>query len=564
VKDSPLILPGTFHDHSTLLNADAVTAKLFTASLLSRCKGITNRDRCTIISRVRPFDIHSTSEARHSVMNAIAAVGIGTVAAAGFTETALHDASCDAEAWLGRGVYPLSLDDRAAAVRAYDIPKILFARGDRSILARPTAAILISRQGRKITPEDRWLTCTKHLLRIAIDHDYTVVSSFGNIPYAVVSTLTLGHPLIVVCQGVLPFMRTPELCKQFLVTHKDMFDAERTLFVSSFSPGLLPPPATRLGKRDRLVAALGSILLVAEVSVGGNMEAILDIAVPLGHPTMGCSALDLASSRSSRLTERQSKNAVLDEKPRTEKVPSLHLSAPGAKSAPRFDSEPVELGWDDSAEVSSSGSVDDEERSGKPRFLIHYTRSCPGPWSGQTLGEYCRSLIDASPDASHTALDTLRRILKERLIRGSNKLTRGISPVVSFTECLSEELQQLIRWRRGLVRWSFEPYGIAIRTERLVQIGAKRVLYGDEDLFHRLPAPDKHLFQSIKPGGNDWSVEKEWRLLGDLDLVTVPREDVVAIVPDSGEAAMIRREFGLHVVLAAIAPHNGSAGAILT
>ncbi len=523
------------------MNQDnTLPATLFTASLLSRWKDLSHLDRALITSRVRPFDVHSPDEAKIAVTEALAAVGIGPLSAAYFREGVLREAALEAEAWVSRGIYSVRQDDLVApGARAHDVPRVLFAKGDRSILEQPSAAVLISRQGRKITPKDRWLVRTKQLVRFAIDNHYALVSSYGSIPYGVVSRLALGAPVILVCRDVLPFMGASQTCERFLSTHRDLFDDERTLFVSSFSPGPLPLLAFRQGERDRLVAALSSLLLVADVRPGGNMAAILDGAATTRTPVIEFSSLGFDVSSHAKPTVPSGSGATPDQKFSPEE--GLLDSSPTecemvsgipipARAAPRHDRGPV------------SPLV--------PSFLIHYTRSCPGPWAGQTLGDYCRSLIDGSPDACHTALDTLKRILKERLIRGSNKLTRGPSPMVSFTERHSQELEQLIRWRRALVRWSFEPYGIAIRTERLVGIGAKQVRYGDEEVFRRLPDHHKYLFQLIKPEGKDWSVEKEWRLLGDLNLVDVPGEDVVVIVSDRKEAAMIQSEFGLQVDLA--------------
>ncbi|MBM3302703.1 MAG: hypothetical protein FJY85_22475 [Deltaproteobacteria bacterium] len=183
-------------------------------------------------------------------------------------------------------------------------------------------------------------------------------------------------------------------------------------------------------------------------------------------------------------------------------------------------------------------------------FLVHYTRSCPGPWPGQTIAEYCRSLVDGCENSAHTAFHTLHRILTERLIRGSNRLTRGPERVVSFTECLPGELNRLIKWHRGLIRWSFEPYGIAIRRKLLWILGASQVVYGDEELYLRLPQDDKYRFQLLKSGGSDWSREKEWRLIGDLNLKDVAKENFIVLVSEPHEAVIIEEAFDCPVALA--------------
>jgi hypothetical protein len=186
----------------------------------------------------------------------------------------------------------------------------------------------------------------------------------------------------------------------------------------------------------------------------------------------------------------------------------------------------------------------------KGTYLIHYTRSCPGPWPGQSYGDYCQSLIDGREEADHSGFHTLRRILEEGVIRGSARLTRGKRAVVSLTECLPGELIRLIKWRKGLIRWSFEPYGIAIAKDILVGLGARPVIYGDETTFRNLSDGDKFLFQPRSSGGKDWSVEQEWRIQGDVYLKNLLFQDLAVIVDTLDEAWPIQDQFGCDVTLA--------------
>ena len=126
-------------------------------------------------------------------------------------------------------------------------------------------------------------------------------------------------------------------------------------------------------------------------------------------------------------------------------------------------------------------------------------------------------------------------------------MIRGSTPAVSFTERPPHELEDIVRWHRGLIRWSFEPYGIAVLKDTLLTLGVKQVIYGEEHVFRELPKAETFRFQLVKPDGNDWAEEKEWRLSGDLDLLRIPREHVVAIVPTREEAATLQRRFDCRI-----------------
>jgi hypothetical protein len=111
-----------------------------------------------------------------------------------------------------------------------------------------------------------------------------------------------------------------------------------------------------------------------------------------------------------------------------------------------------------------------------------------------------------------------------------------------------------------LIRWSFEPYGIAVLKKPLLDLGAKPVIYGDEKMFEDLSDDRKHLFQIRKRTGSDWSLEREWRLPGDFSLQRVPRDAITIIVASLTEAKVVHHQFGFEVTLAGIQRKVGSAG----
>lgn len=413
-----------------------------------------------------------------------------------------------------------------------DFPAVLFTRGDTSLLERTRAAIVCSRKPRGVTSQDGWIASIKCMVDYAVTQGFPVVSSIGALPYSLTCRAARGSPLIVICDDILPFMLAGAKCAEFLERTAGLFDPERTLFLSPFAPGKTPLRPYRMTLRDRLIAALASVILAADVRPGGNMHEILEDAARRNVGIYGlvrnCTAVArIGPVRPSEvihaavpLCSRQTTKRLI-KSDTVREVDRVGRIAAGAI--------PVQHGPDTSLEAACLGRG----------FLIHYTRRCPGPWPGQSPGEYCQTLIDGRTDSGHSAFDTLNRILVERVIRGGMRLTRGQQRVVSFTECLPQELESVVSWRKGLIRWSFEPYGIAVRKSILMDRGARRVIYGGEEIFRKLPDPDKPFFQLIKQKGHEWSVEKEWRVAGDLDLLDVPRSHVVVIVPTREEAIAI-------------------------
>jgi hypothetical protein len=126
--------------------------------------------------------------------------------------------------------------------------------------------------------------------------------------------------------------------------------------------------------------------------------------------------------------------------------------------------------------------------------------------------------------------------------------------VVSFTECRPDELESLIKWRPGLIRWSFEAYGIAVQKEAFLNPTPVPVIYGGEEIFRDLPVERKYLFQLVKPGAKDWSAEREWRFPGDLRLAEIGWDRITVIVTDLEEARMVQDRFGYRVTLSGILP----------
>ena len=93
------------------------------------------------------------------------------------------------------------------------------------------------------------------------------------------------------------------------------------------------------------------------------------------------------------------------------------------------------------------------------------------------------------------------------------------------------------KWNRALVRWTVEPYGIAVRRDILRSLGAKPAIYGTEQVYSRLVESERHRFQ-LSPSAS-WRHEREWRLLGDLALGTMQQDEGFVFVQTHEEKARL-------------------------
>ena len=176
-------------------------------------------------------------------------------------------------------------------------------------------------------------------------------------------------------------------------------------------------------------------------------------------------------------------------------------------------------------------------------WLVHWTRSSPGPWPGETAPEFFRDLLARPAVYVRSARETLVRILAKRVIRASSWKIPGQTPVVSLTENTPETAVTLMRWRKRFVRYTYEPYGVAIRREALARVGAKKVVYAV-----RAGDPGADAWKTQSPGVvSDWTREREWRHPGDVSLDALDPGDWFAIVPGQSDAAYLESALGADV-----------------
>lgn len=184
-------------------------------------------------------------------------------------------------------------------------------------------------------------------------------------------------------------------------------------------------------------------------------------------------------------------------------------------------------------------------------WLVHCTRSCSGPWPGQSLRQHQDELLlGGDPCRStdpRTALHSLIRILRMRRLVASALTSARSLPVVCFSAVPLATLLGRRQYRSHLHRWDYEPCGIAIRKSAAIAAGFEPVIYGTRSERDRLSSEMRYRFQS-RGETFDWTLEREWRNFGDVDLDQFDREDVRVFVRSASDASLLPRRFAVSVV----------------
>lgn len=178
------------------------------------------------------------------------------------------------------------------------------------------------------------------------------------------------------------------------------------------------------------------------------------------------------------------------------------------------------------------------------RFLIHWTRQSTGPWPEQTYHEFLDELLFNSSNRGEGGFSTLKRILAQQRIRGTNTLTKGKQRMTCLTAVPLSTYASRRIFRTHLSRWDFEHYGIGFDYELLKKMGARPVNYGTESDRNRLSVLDRLFFQlqTSTRSRINWREEREWRLRGDLDFKNVPHQMAFVFVKTSSQRAALENQ----------------------
>ncbi|OQB19064.1 MAG: hypothetical protein BWY17_00224 [Deltaproteobacteria bacterium ADurb.Bin207] len=164
--------------------------------------------------------------------------------------------------------------------------------------------------------------------------------------------------------------------------------------------------------------------------------------------------------------------------------------------------------------------------------LVHLTRACSGPWPGESHESYYHDVVASTQTYARSGLATLIRIIREGRIRGSLFRARANRARVCFSACTTREALGLVRFRSRFARYAFEPYAIVLLAGAIQRLKAHPVRYDaneSTDLFGQHPG-----IHGV------WSAEKEWRVLGDVDLRSLDPGDVRVVTATDKEAESLR------------------------
>lgn len=213
---------------------------------------------------------------------------------------------------------------------------------------------------------------------------------------------------------------------------------------------------------------------------------------------------------------------------------------------------PIVVSPEPSATAGNPNSNADGPVQQPEQWLCHWTRPFRSAWPDQSSDEFLDELILGCPSADRSALAALMRIIQQRKLIAS-VARKNEATTVSMTAVPLSEFRSRRIFRAHRRRYDFEPYGVAIRKSVLVKLDAEAVQYLDDDVAVDSSIVSTSAFQQPRydrTGKIDWSNEKEWRLVGDLDLSEISEGDVQFFVNSEVEQAQLKKVccFPIHVV----------------
>jgi hypothetical protein len=435
---------------------------------------------------------------------------------------------------LAEGLSPLtshrsSRSDRTK--RNYFCPAVLFGKGGLTS-DLPLLAVFNSRKPRLVSPDSDWLKALRFFFRSLDPGKIALAGSTGTLTYDLAGAhgLRTGLPQLLVAP--FPLLKADrELLEIYGESARTIpvFSCmlEERSGVSTCSTRQAPTC------RDRILAALANFHLVLEIRSRGNLLAALEeIQASSPRPQFVFEPEKTNSSNTGNRTllTKFSEHAHSFKLPRTRDFPAanpVQTQRPANENSPRF-SKGRPLG------LYHSSQHDDIAWS---NYLFHYTRACAGPWPGQSYHQYLLDLLDAHPLSGHSALETLIRIIQEGLIRACSLMVRGRAAVISWSSHPPQELFVMRKWNRALVRWTVEPYGVAVRRDILRSLGAKPAIYGSEKVYPRLVESERYRFQLSRSAS--WRHEREWRFRGNLTLGKIKSDKGFVFVQTKEEKAKL-------------------------
>jgi hypothetical protein len=208
------------------------------------------------------------------------------------------------------------------------------------------------------------------------------------------------------------------------------------------------------------------------------------------------------------------------------------------RSSPDAASESVKYAWPDATDIVRRTA---DLIRGRPG-LIHCVRGTAGLSLSELSDEHLDALLTGAAVGSQSPVDVLEHIARCAGIHSSSRAIRGGADVACFTARPLHRVGELHRFRPSRRRWDFLPFGIWIEQSWLEERGARPVIYGGDATWENL-APSQHpWFQPVgATPATDWRVEEEWRVVGDLDLETIPSDQIFFFVSTKADADRLQK-----------------------
>ena len=431
--------------------------------------------------------------------------------------------------------------------------------GDRRLVG-----LVASRLGRKLDERDDWFRRLRLACAAAQRENAAFVTAQDSAGYEFISRSAelFGIPVVRIVSNervsaarwlewvidqcdetsesndVWPVFVSPRVTSK--VSDESMSNAVESESLIHDSTPLPHPPI-----QDRVVSKLSDQLWVMSLRRNGNWHRLIetrlhDLSRPSGNVRLIDGDVSLSEPFAQELHANGAVRWCLTE---TED----RIQQPPTEQAPQVD-RPAKS---DSCTATSEFLA--RLKSGK-EFLTHWTRRSAGPWPGESEAEFLDGyILSESPDRS--ALGTLSQILRDGVLRASDVGIRSNQPVISFTAVPLTELIGRRHFQTHRRRWDFEHYGLCISRDVLATtLGTRPAIYGDDEAWSKLAPEDQPLFQKARSesesagGGIDWTQEKEWRRVGDIELAKLPPDQWFVFAATTNEAQQLSGELGLRVV----------------
>jgi hypothetical protein len=391
-------------------------------------------------------------------------------------------------------------------------PQVLFGQGNLEP-DRFWAAFFNSRKPKLVSPQAEWLQVLRALLPFLAAYNVGFASSLGSTTYDLVTVAVreVGSRLLLVLPTPLEGFGESK--------NSPLFDAASLpgLVLTCATEAVNCPKSMRLVCRDRLLAFVSDVHCILELRPRGNLVKIIE-------------KQQKEPGRLQWIYRPESSNAA-----NAGNLKILQDFPQSATSFSRTDLGIIRASCGTAKVLRHSFQVIQPKEIKWEDYLYHYTRSCPGPWPGQSYKDFLLSLLHNEPLAAHTALAALIRILFESLIRASSRIVRGDHAVVSWTSGPPPDIDAIRRWNPALIRWTFEPYGIAVKRKVLRELGARPAIYAPSTIYEKLPGKERFRFQLHDPPQCSWKNEREWRLPHDFDLTHLSRDEAFGFVSTASD-----------------------------